>query len=452
MRAMRISRGNAALAGVAAALLGVLPVAASPTAEATAVTGTSRPVSSVTWIAQELTFGVPTVSATARLVPRPGNYSNLTAVYCTSAGNCWAVGYVGKTGGGTQVVVNQVLHWNGQQWSKVRAPNPGGTGNNDASELFGIRCTSPANCWAVGSYTATGKGIDQVLHWNGRRWSKVAAPSRGGRILASVSCVSASDCWAVGVTIKTSAGSTVILNQALHWNGRKWSTVSVPSPAGTAPLDDSELGSIRCTSASSCWAVGQYGTDGPIVLFNQVLHWNGRRWSKFAAPSPGATGLGDFNRLNGLSCTSPINCWAVGQYGTVTAPETLLNQALHWNGHRWSVVTTPDPDGTGGGAVNGLNDVSCTSETSCWAVGSYGSVTGGGVGTVLNEALRWDGGNWSVVATPDPGGTSDTDVNILSGVRCTSARYCWAVGGWAQPNAEPVNQALNWNGRRWISG
>lgn len=60
-------------------------------------------------------------------VPAPGIASNLYGVTCLSASRCWAVGAY-ATGAGA--ILNQALRWNGSKWSRVRTPDPGGTGKN----------------------------------------------------------------------------------------------------------------------------------------------------------------------------------------------------------------------------------------------------------------------------------------------------------------------------------
>ena len=155
--------------------------------------------------------------------------------------------------------------------------------------------------------------------------------------LEAVSCTISSNCWAVGTYASNGAG----LNQALHWNGTKWSVVSTPSPGGTGANDVSALDSVRCTSSSNCWAVGLSGTISPIVLLNEALHWNGTSWSLVTTPSPGGTATNDFSDLAGLSCASATSCWAAGAYGTEGTQVTSLNQVLHWDGGQWSQVTTP---------------------------------------------------------------------------------------------------------------
>jgi hypothetical protein len=387
-------------------------------------------------------------------VPTPGSFSELRAVNCISRSSCWAVG-----GYSNSAELNQALHWNGKKWSRVRTPNPGGTSSGAINELFGVRCLKSNDCWAVGGYFRNGAQLNQTLHWNGKKWTLMKSPDPEGKsighfnVLADVRCTSANNCWAVGQDGVLSGLNETIFNQILHWNGKKWSQAKTPNPGGTATNDVNALESVECESSHDCFAVGTYGFEGnPITLLNEVLHWNGKTWSKVHTPNPDGNGGNAVNTLSGVSCVSARNCWAVGAYGSESVSSTtLLNQALHWNGKKWSLVDTPNPDGAGIGAQNGLFGVTCTSARNCWGVGFYGSISGG-VGVILNEALRWNGHHWSQVNTPNPGGTSDGDENKLYGVSCGSKRLCWTVGLAQKNGAHQQNQALSWNGKKWSTG
>jgi hypothetical protein len=65
----------------------------------------------------------------------------------------------------------------GKKWTKVTAPDPDGTGAGKGNELFAATCVSSANCWAVGNYGSTtvgdGVGRNEALHWNGKKWSPI---------------------------------------------------------------------------------------------------------------------------------------------------------------------------------------------------------------------------------------------------------------------------------------
>jgi hypothetical protein len=100
----------------------------------------------------------------------------------------------------------------------------------------------------------------------------------------------------------------------------------------------------------------------------------------------------------------------------------------------WTVQPTPGPRG------GTLLAVSCTSPAVCIAVGSSSA---GRPAKVLAE--RWDGRRWSIQRTPNPRGAVSSR---LSGVSCTSARACSAVGTavFAQSEAPLVER---WNGSTW---
>jgi hypothetical protein len=146
--------------------------------------------------------------------PAVGEGTNLAAVACPSAPNCFAVGsnYIGGPGEPTTLV----LQWkNGKTWSIVTDFQPSGF-----SELHGVSCTSRINCTAVGySQTVLGRfnfgpQRTSVQHWNGKTWTNVKNPGGAG-VLSGVSCPSTTFCIAVGTI-------------TLRWNGKNWS--SVPSP------------------------------------------------------------------------------------------------------------------------------------------------------------------------------------------------------------------------------
>jgi hypothetical protein len=67
--------------------------------------------------------------------------------------------------------------------------------------------------------------------------------------------------------------------------------------------------------------------------------------------------------------------------------------------------------------------VSCLSSSSCEAVG-YRLISPAGT-----AAEGWDGSIWSSQSTPNPAGAFES---VLSGLSCTSASACMAVGEYNQ--------------------
>ena len=164
----------------------------------------------------------------------------------------------------------------------------------------------------------------------------------------------------------------MVRNQVLRWNGRAWSQVRAPEPAGTTSSDVNILNAIRCMSATRCLAVGLDGvTTGPPTVANEALLWNGKKWSTVKTPQPGGTTTtGDLNVLVGLTCASPTSClrpglWHGGHAGLAAERGPALER------QEWSLFEVPNPDGTGSGSFNELSGDFCSNSRSCWAVGSY---------------------------------------------------------------------------------
>ena len=83
----------------------------------------------------------------------------LTGVTCAGPSDCWAVGDASTgSGGSMQTLAEQ---WNGSDWSIVTTPNPSASQN----DLNAVACTSAANCWAVGF--ASGSVANQTLAEHG---------------------------------------------------------------------------------------------------------------------------------------------------------------------------------------------------------------------------------------------------------------------------------------------
>ena len=124
------------------------------------------------------------------------------------------------------------------------------------------------------------------------------------------------------------------------------------------------LTAVSCASSTACAALGEQDTDagsGQEFDYQFVEFWNGRRWGDVYREAGGG---------GGLSCGSPNACLAIGE------------TAQRWNGSRWSDVPIPFINDT---SSSGLNAVSCTSQTSCEAVGNVFDNNG-------NEspfAVRW---------------------------------------------------------------
>jgi hypothetical protein len=358
--------------------------------------------------------------------PNPIGGGILTGVSCTSATACTAVGYVhAAPARGTLAE-----RWNGRKWVIEPTPNPTGY---DA--LSGVSCTSATACAAVG-YASTQHTSTLAERWNGSVWVVTHTPNLlGNHALSGVSCTSASACTAVGNATGTAFGVTL----AERWNGRRWTVQPTPSPGR---YTDDTLSGVSCTSAAACTAVGSVTSGQSTFQFTLAEAWNGRKWTVQPTSKPGQ---GQLMWLSGVSCPSAAACVGAG-YNGAGAGVTL---AEAWNGTAWASQRTPDPTGAQPSALSGI---SCPSAGACMAVGHatdqaliFGDVT---------MAERWNGSTWSVTPTPRvPGAiTGYLGGSHLSAVACASAAACTAVGYYFAPNASSdylAGLAERWNGKRW---
>jgi hypothetical protein len=111
---------------------------------------------------------------------------------------------------------------------------------------------------------------------------------------------------------------------------------------------------------------------------------------------------------------------------------------VRWNGSAWAIEPTPNPPGS---SQSQLLDVSCTSFTACSAVGYYYDANNHGV----TLAEQWNGSTWTIQPTPSPAGATYSSLSHLS---CTSAIACTAIG-YSFNDSGSLPLAERWNGSTW---
>ncbi len=215
------------------------------------------------------------------------------------------------------------------------------------------------------------------------------------------------------VVVSTSAGAVV----------DSATIVSSPSPGPTTNY----LSSVSCLNASFCIAVGT--TDEGVGNSPLVLKWDGVSWAQVAGPDPGAGWT-----LHSVSCVSPLSCTAVGYYFSENPEAPIETLISTWDGESWTRVTSPNlgPDD------NYLRSVSCTSASSCVAVGDYKDA-----GVLKTLVLVWNGVLWIHAVSPNHG----VGGNELDSVSCVTATFCAAVGTFREDGVKTL--VLVGNGSTW---
>ncbi len=353
--------------------------------------------------------------------PHAARRSYLNAVSCTSATACTAAGNY-QSGAAAHITLAEA--WNGTSWSIEKTPNPAAP----RSGLSGVACPSASFCVAVGGQTSRWQVPTPLAQaWNGMSWSIEATPAphtATQSYLSGVACPAPADCISVGQS-GFDAGSGTL---AQHWNGTSWSAQRTPNRGGV----QNGLNGVACTSATACTAVGAYFSPRGYHTLAEV--WNGATWSVRKTPNDPAPHYSSF--LVAVSCASSDSCVAVGNAGDQSA----VPFAEVWNGAAWS-IHMPVPSGS---YTSDLAAVSCTSATACIAVGGYSTDSTNSTGLPLAET--WNGTSWSIQQVPVPAGTSQGG---FSGVSCTAATACTAVGSYSTSSGGSGTLAEGWNGASW---
>ncbi len=314
---------------------------------------------------------------------------SLNSVSCGSAGNCTAVGEFTDPFGESQGLL---LSKSSGGWSAgVEPPVPvGGEGVHPGIVLGSVSCTSAGNCSAVGDYT-DGLGNNQglLLTETSGSWSAAEAvpptpaASNPSVTLYSVSCVSAGNCTAVG---DYEDGSSHFQAMRLTETSGTWATgVKLAAPSGAATDPEAYLQSVSCTATGSCSADGGYNDSSGDTQGMVVTETSGTWGSAAKAILPAGTAGNPEVSMGSVSCSSAGNCAAVGNYSDSAGhgQGAFFSQT---SGHWATGVKALLPTGVGTDPKAVLDRVSCTTAIDCTAVGRYSDTVGIDRGVLFTAA------------------------------------------------------------------
>jgi hypothetical protein len=302
--------------------------------------------------------------------------------------------------------------WAASPWQIQSTINPDGVG-----VFYAVSSISSTNTWAVGSGDS---GETLIEHYDGTSWTVQPSPTNRGEvsIFYGVKATSSTNAWAVGYA--SDVGHTFASPIIAHYDGTVWgSQVSAGDPSETG------LNAVGASSSTNAWAVGQSDNE-PFAE-----HYDGSTWKSVSVPLPSGAPTGI---LQGVTLTSQTTAWAVGWYDDSAGIHKTLIE--HYNGTKWSRVTSPNP-----GALPTLTGVSNNSPSDIWAVGYFD----GALGPQRTLIVHYDGTKWSYVSSLN----RSFYYNLLEGVRAVSSSDVWAVGFYLNNFDLEKTLIEHWDGTSW---
>jgi len=164
----------------------------------------------------------------------------------------------------------------------------------------------------------------------------LAALNKGGQGVAdSVSCPSAGNCGAAGIYADGSDHVQVFV--ANQTKGTWGKAIEVPGIEALNVGGNTEFITLSCASPGNCSAGGEYSVhDGGSFQAFVVTETNGTWGKAIQVPGIAALSVADDAEVTALSCASPGNCSAAGHYGS---------------GHGRAVFVANQTNGTWGKAI-----------------------------------------------------------------------------------------------------
>jgi hypothetical protein len=397
----------------------------------------------------------PAMTATMPADQSPSPAGELRSVSCVAGGGCEAGGSYGGAAGEQPLALNEA----NQEWGTGQdIAVPSGTGITGATSLSSVSCATAGNCEAIGTVSYDGKAstAQTMLNEVDGQWGSGTDPlptPNGGSVdaLNDVSCGGVGDCAAVGQEQTVGGVTHAYLVDDSGGTRQSGIAIQLPDNADTSTtgetVADSELTSVSCSSPGNCTAVGDYLDSGGGQQGLFVTETNGQWTQGVEAQMPSDAASDPDAELLSVSCSAPGYCAAIGNYYEKTPGDLENGVVLTETAGAWSPGTdAPDPSGQADWDL--LADVSCSGVGDCVAVGERAAQA-----TISTESA----GAWSAVQaslpqnaqSPTPTGEPEQSSGLVS-VSCPAAGTCAAVGTYTDDTGQQRGFLLNQTAGAWM--
>src|SRR3984957_16690123 len=237
----------------------------------------------------------------------------------------------------------------------------------------------------------------------------------------------------IGGLFVTASGPASATPPASGWAATQAPLPAAPDAPGANP--DVFFRSESCSAATSCAAVGDYtgATNGHALL--DVLA-NGT-WSATEAPLPANALAGNNSEAFSVSCPTDGSCVALGTYDNASGGSDSFIDTLV--GGTWTTMEAPVPSDALSEATADtfLKSIDCTSVGSCTAFGADKNAHGSGHPVGFFAPLA--GGTWTPEVAPQPAGADAQQFVQPASLSCPSSGPCAATATYT--NADSGSQA-----------
>jgi hypothetical protein len=362
------------------------------------------------------------LGSTWSVLPMPHGFASTSPISCGSASVC----AVGGTYDGYSVLA--ITHDAGHSFTI--APLPNGVGS-----LNRLTCPTTDYCAGLASHGLPGAAPSDAtfLSTSNGGSSFTDSPILTGDSMLSLSCSSSLDCTVVGTSdapgqIDLTAGVAARTTDG----GHKWIAAALPTGFGI-----SSFSSLSCADALHCSVLGliaitivnppQCGSTPPGITSTTI---------PLAAQSPAVRTISQAETQAAAAGIAKETQSGTNVFSCRSGGEDLIGDIASTNdgGLSWAPeplpADVPQPQ---------FSDLSCTTDTQCWAAGS--DAVPQQIGNAFDEGSSMllgttDGGaTWSKVAFSVPSNAPNYDGQSylsIGSIDCPSAGVCIANGSAAQ--------------------
>lgn len=290
-----------------------------------------------------------------------------------------------------------------------------------------------AGAAAAGTRSATAQPASGGSWGTAQEVPGTAALNTGGFAeITSVSCRSAGNCSAGGFYAQPppSSEQAFVVDETDGTWGTAQTVAGALNTGGDARID-----SVSCGSPGNCAAGGQYTGSSGTQAF--VIDETDGTWG---APTTVAAAVNHgFARTSSVSCASPGNCSAGGTYRGAGSGDHYRAFVVSESNGVWG-ATRKVAAGLNAGQEAEVKSVSCAAVGACSAAGFYTDASG----NVLVFAVGETGGIWGTAQKVRgiPIFTGQTQEANVDSVSCGAPGDCTAGGSYSPSSKSGRNQAF----------